>query len=996
MAFVSNVAGGAALGAGVGSIVPGIGTGVGAVVGGAAGALASIFGGSDAPATPATYTPLGLPAPTWIVVTDDSVNGVYHYVNTQTGATTNPGEVPANAVIQNFDGSLFQTDARGQTTPVATAAQVAQDHAYSLGGAFGSTPGQMWQDAAQVGAYDQGLLQQAGTSAQNLLGGAANSSFAAGQGILQGTSAMAAEQQQLGQQGLAQGQALSDYYNQMGQSALQGMSGLGAQANQASAFYGAQGNALLGQQQDLSGAGLAELSAIRQQANQAIGAMNGGANTSAGAQQYYGDQSAQYGQNAQNSQNQASASFSNLANQGQNNQQQLNALGNSSLQTGQALSNNIYNQGQSSQNYLQSMGTGSQQQGAQASTSLGNYGAQTQGNLADLGYEANQQGRAASSALSAYGQQNQAGLSGLGTDANQTAAGYGQAGMGQLGYSGEERASALQSVQSLRDFYNQPLDVPSAADAQFKLGMDQNMANAVSLARSGRGAGDNANAMRQAMFSNAATQQQGNLQYAQLRAQEIAAGRQAQLQGMGMEQSTLGNLRGQDISASQSLGTLGSQYAGLGQGYYNTGAQLGQAAQQAAGQLGQAYNATAAGLNQTGAQVGVGAQQAAGQLGLGYNQIGQGYNTAGAQVGQQATQAAGNLGLGFSQLGGQLYTQGAELGQNATNAAGQGMGALGSQQTGAQQATGQLGLGYGQLGQQYTQGAGNLGIAAGTLSENTLGQFGQQALQGASTAGQLGLGYANTGQAYYQGGLNAANAFGNTAQNALGTGLGFEQGMYGLGNQITGTGVGAYTNLSGQGNALLGQSAGVGLNTAGLVTGIDQQTMGLRTQMAHDQLSAYVSMYGADRGVAIAQAQAQATGDAALLSAVSTFGAGLLTSQSQGGSQPAAAQPASDERVKENVRGQVFDLRDAGGWAYEYIDPTMPGAAPGTHFGPMAQELERSPSARSAVVDGDDGYKRVDTSRLSLILASTVGQEQRRGDDLTKRLRRLEALLETT
>lgn len=993
MASTTKVLAGAGTGAAVGTAFGPVGTVVGGLAGGA---LAALFGGDD-PSAPAPYVPRASNAP-WVY---DPARGTI--VNQITGEALAPGTNPPPGSMVQTDTGTFLIDQNGIGQ--------AQDP-YQLGAAFGSSPGQMWQDAAQVGAYDQGILANAGANAQNLLGGAANSSFAAGQGILQGTSAMAAEQQQLGQQGLAQGQALSDYYNQMGQSALQGMSGLGAQANQASAFYGAQGNALLGQQQDLSGAGLAELSAIRQQANQAIGAMNGGANASAGAQQYYGDQSAQYGQNAQNSQNQASTSFNNLANQGQNNQQQLNVLGNSALQTGQALSNNIYNQGIGQQNYLQDQGTGAQQQGQRASTALGNYGAQTQGNLNDLAYQTNQQGQEASGALSAYGQQNQAGLSGLGASANQAAAGYGQAGMGQLGYSGQERTSALQSVQSLRDFYNQPLDVPSAADAQFKLGMDQNMANAVSLARSGRGAGDNANAMRQAMFSNAATQQQGNLQYAQLRAQEIAAGRQAQLQGMGMEQSTLGNLRGQDISASQSLGTLGSQYAGLGQGYYNTGAQLGQAAQQAAGQLGQAYNATAAGLNQTGAQVGVGAQQAAGQLGLGYNQIGQGYNTAGAQVGQQATQAAGNLGLGFSQLGGQLYTQGAELGQNATDAAGQGMGALGSQQTGAQQATGQLGLGYGQLGQQYTQGAGNLGIAAGTLSENTLGQFGQQALQGASTAGQLGLGYANTGQAYYQGGLNAANAFGNTAQNALGTGLGFEQGMYGLGNQITGTGVGAYTNLSGQGNALLGQSAGVGLNTAGLVTGIDQQTMGLRTQMAHDQLSAYVSMYGADRGVAIAQAQAQATGDAALLSAVSTFGAGLLTSQSSGGSAPAPAQaspdmtqwsnttgvnlPASDERIKENVRGQVFDLRDAGGWAYEYIDPTMPGAASGTHFGPMAQELERSPSARSAVVDGDDGYKRVDTSRLSLILASTVGQEQRRGDDLTKRLRRLEALLETT
>src|SRR5678816_4960465 len=33
-------------------------------------------------------------------------------------------------------------------------------------------------------------------------------------------------------------------------------------------------------------------------------------------------------------------------------------------------------------------------------------------------------------------------------------------------------------------------------------------------------------------------------------------------------------------------------------------------------------------------------------------------------------------------------------------------------------------------------------------------------------------------------------------------------------------------------------------------------------------------------------------------------------------------------------------VRAAPGYSYEYKNPNMPGAAPGTHFGPMAQDLE--------------------------------------------------------
>ncbi len=70
---------------------------------------------------------------------------------------------------------------------------------------------------------------------------------------------------------------------------------------------------------------------------------------------------------------------------------------------------------------------------------------------------------------------------------------------------------------------------------------------------------------------------------------------------------------------------------------------------------------------------------------------------------------------------------------------------------------------------------------------------------------------------------------------------------------------------------------------------------------------------------------------------------------------------------------EVF--RDLSSSEYEYADPDMPGAAPGKHVGPMAQELE---DLSGVVAEGEDGVKRVDDGRLSLANASMLGEHERR------------------
>jgi hypothetical protein len=61
--------------------------------------------------------------------------------------------------------------------------------------------------------------------------------------------------------------------------------------------------------------------------------------------------------------------------------------------------------------------------------------------------------------------------------------------------------------------------------------------------------------------------------------------------------------------------------------------------------------------------------------------------------------------------------------------------------------------------------------------------------------------------------------------------------------------------------------------------------------------------------------------------------------------------------------------------SYTYKNPNARGEAPGTHYGPMAQEIEKGgPIGRSLVKPtGPGGTKQVDTARLSLALASGMG-----------------------
>ncbi len=79
-------------------------------------------------------------------------------------------------------------------------------------------------------------------------------------------------------------------------------------------------------------------------------------------------------------------------------------------------------------------------------------------------------------------------------------------------------------------------------------------------------------------------------------------------------------------------------------------------------------------------------------------------------------------------------------------------------------------------------------------------------------------------------------------------------------------------------------------------------------------------------------------------------------------------------------------IKAAPGFSYQYKQPGAPGAAAGTHYGPMAQDLEKTPMGASTVIQAPNGTKMVDTGRLSLVNTAALHAQQQELDDLQRKL----------
>ncbi len=529
--------------------------------------------------------------------------------------------------------------------------------------------------------------------------------------------------------------------------------------------------------------------------------------------------------------------------------------------------------------------------------------------------------------------------------ADQSGGMYQQQGAQDFGNQLQDRGATQDALGRLRGFYEQGPG-PSAAEAQMRAGQDANMGQAIALAHSGRGAGANANAMRQAAFSNAASGQQMNQQLGVLRANEGQAWRQQQLGAMGLEQGTLGTMRGQDISSMGANAQSGLGYGQLGQAYTQTGMtnQLGFS------QLGSGQQMEGERLRQ---------QILSGQLGANVQMRGQdtGFNTARYGGGDDSNAATyGAIGAVAGGIAGSIIPGVGTVGGAALGGAVGG--AAGSSDIRAKKgirtedivgALRQFGSGDKKPGEPPTATPENptarpepapweMGVSpfAQQQGPQAFGQDPRNQQQvvpldfGAPPGGVYGSDERSK-QNVYQMGLQHGATYGGPPPGAQGQ-MQAQRAPQAQG-QMLGRSVDGYAQGPGQGG--YGPGGGMADAARGLMASDKEAKEKVRQETLRDVFS----------------------------------------------HAPTAALDAAYARQTADT-GPRTDLRPAQGYSYEYKDPSSPGAAPGRHYGPMAQDLLKTPAGASTVVHQPNGRLGVDTGRLSLVNTSAISDQQNQLDRL--------------
>ena len=206
-------------------------------------------------------------------------------------------------------------------------------------------------------------------------------------------------------------------------------------------------------------------------------------------------------------------------------------------------------------------------------------------------------------------------------------------------YVSEAASSTQQDRQlaALNNFANAG-EGPSAAQAQLQAGSDAAQRSALSMARSGRGAGDSAAALRDASFNNAATQGTVAGQSAQLRAQETDAYRQRQLAALNAAMGGAGAIRAGDAAAAQLAQGTRAQDLGFQQ-------QMDQRSQ-----FGTQTALASQAQNDAARQGLLGAGLGYANNALGYSQLGQAGELGYAQLGQNALNSQADYELAQQQM----------------------------------------------------------------------------------------------------------------------------------------------------------------------------------------------------------------------------------------------------------------------------------------------------------------------------------------------------------
>ncbi len=393
------------------------------------------------------------------------------------------------------------------------------------------------------------------------------------------------------------------------------------------------------------------------------------------------------------------------------------------------------------------------------------------------------------------------------------------------------------------------------------------------------------------------------------------------------------------------------------QGFQQAQQSAQQAFEQAQGRRQQAAQLTGS-LGQAGAQTGISAAQQAANLGLSAEQLAQRGALEGGQLGlsgltSQAdiAQRAAQMGISTQELAGRLAQQRGQMGLQAGQA--QGDLAQRAAQLGmtAQEYAGQMAQQRGALGLQAQQGIGGLAgqradIASGLARDFQSGQ-------------QLGSGIFGDQMSRMQG---AAGGMDRMTRGAFGDAMSAyqagQQGMRAGAQGIAGLGQQGFDMLTSQ----IGTTAGLG------ATGRNIQQRGLDAQYKAGTQMADEPFMRLQRGFNVLGQGAQfmpgySTGFGSGQQGVGTYQQPGTAARAMNALSFGANFMPSDIRLKENVI-KVDEVEPGVGWyTWNWNDTAKAMGVDGPTEGVIAQELvEVDPSA---VLVGEDGYYRVDYSKVN-------------------------------
>jgi hypothetical protein len=632
----------------------------------------------------------------------------------------------------------------------------------------------------------------------------------------------------------------------------------------------------------------------------------------------------------------------------------------------------------------------------------------------------------------------------------------GDTGQYQQGLDNAQRSRGMQvgAYDQLMNFARAPQG-PSAAQAQLREATDANTQNALAMARSGRGMGGSQAALRQALVTNAGTQQSAASQAAALRANEYTAYQQQRLAAL----NTAGGVAGQTVQGDQNYGQLGlagAQYqtdtalkgtqlndaaAQAWADRQNAALQQGMGAEMGAQTQGLNINATAlagreneyASANQTyAAEKGFAQAAAIADANRQQAYTAAGINAAGTVMGALSDERAktnimplGSMGGNDvkplpSQSGGSVFgatpvkmgPTGDELAEQQRSARGEAIGGGAGKVVGAAAGSAVAGPIGGIAGSLI---GGVAGKAIGKVFSDIRNKTNVRSLDPEPRVAPGG-GLSASGE-YLHGDFSAGrrkldrDAFGNNGDpiDALGAaaskygpkyGAAFDQ-LNALASKYGAAGVAAkpkavseYTKLKPEQEK--GFASWLKKNN---VRDLDHP------DSHYDYRGAYAAGEGRGAGTGHFTDRFKQHGHPTF-STESQYSASGKDGGSWVGDEPEAPRGSGAATARRFARDDSHPIlsegdalladsaRNAPGSMYEYKDPEAPGAAPGTQTGPMAQDLAAHPVTRGMVgKDKHTGKLFVDGSRAALTGLAQNHAQQNHIDALGARINELEDML---